>query len=60
MANKHGDFIWYELMTSDADGAREFYSAVVDWDIEANPSGDFSMVGMDPHGAPFGLVGPKT
>ena len=24
MANKHGDFIWYELMTSDADGAREF------------------------------------
>ena len=35
MANKHGDYIWYELMTSDADGAREFYSAVVGWDIEA-------------------------
>lgn len=35
MANKHGDFIWYELMTSDADGAREFYSAVIGWDIEA-------------------------
>jgi uncharacterized protein len=40
MANKHGDFIWYELMTSDADGARDFYSAVVGWDIESNPSGD--------------------
>lgn len=34
MANKQGDFIWYELMTSDAEGAREFYSAVVGWDIE--------------------------
>jgi predicted enzyme related to lactoylglutathione lyase len=34
MANKHGDFIWYELMTSDADNARDFYSAVVGWDIE--------------------------
>ncbi len=34
MANKHGDFIWYELMTGNADGAREFYSAVVGWDIE--------------------------
>jgi len=35
MANQHGDFIWYELMTSDADGAREFYAAVVGWHIEA-------------------------
>lgn len=34
MANEHGDFIWYELMTSDADGARDFYSAVVGWDIQ--------------------------
>lgn len=40
MANQHGDFIWYELMTSDADGARAFYSAVVGWDIEASSSGD--------------------
>jgi uncharacterized protein len=40
MANKHGDFIWYELMTNDADGARDFYSAVVGWDIEAKGSGD--------------------
>ncbi|MEP7349884.1 MAG: VOC family protein [Sphingorhabdus sp.] len=46
MANKHGDFIWYELMTSDADGAREFYSAVVGWDIEAKASGpiDYRMI----------------
>ena len=40
MANPHGDFIWYELMTTDPDGARAFYTRVVGWDIEATPSGD--------------------
>lgn len=46
MANKHGDFIWYELMTSNADGAREFYSAVVRWDIEGTTSApmDYRMI----------------
>lgn len=29
----HGDFIWYELMTADADGARDFYTQVVGWAI---------------------------
>lgn len=31
MRNVHGDFIWYELMTSDPDAAAEFYAAVVGW-----------------------------
>ena len=31
MANAHGDFIWYELMTTDADGAGDFYGKVVGW-----------------------------
>ena len=31
MANVHGDFIWYELLTSDADGAADFYGKVVGW-----------------------------
>jgi len=46
MANKHGDFIWYELMTSDADGARDFYSAVVGWDIDATSDApmDYRMI----------------
>lgn len=31
MANKAGDFIWYELMTGDADAAEDFYGAVLGW-----------------------------
>lgn len=31
--NPAGDFIWYELMTTDADGAKTFYDAVAGWDI---------------------------
>lgn len=31
MANIHGDFIWYELLTSDADAAADFYGKVVGW-----------------------------
>jgi len=31
--NPKGDFIWYELMTSDAEGAKAFYDAVVGWNI---------------------------
>src|SRR4051812_1698324 len=33
--NPAGDFIWYELMTSDADGAKAFYDAVVGWNVDA-------------------------
>jgi len=32
--NPQGDFIWYELMTTDADAAKAFYDAVVGWDIK--------------------------
>jgi len=43
MTNKHGEFIWYELMTTDPDAARAFYEPVVGWTIGA-ASG---MPGMD-------------
>lgn len=41
--NPVGAFIWYELMTSDADAAARFYNAVVGWQIpaEADPKADF-------------------
>lgn len=35
MPNKHGDFIWYELMTNDAEAAQKFYGAVVGWTFVA-------------------------
>lgn len=31
MADKQGDFIWYELMTSDADAAQSFYEPLLGW-----------------------------
>lgn len=36
--NPTGDFIWYELMTPDAEAAKAFYDAVVGWDFgESSP-----------------------
>jgi len=43
MTNKHGEFIWYELMTTDLDAARAFYGPVVGWTIGAKSG----MPGMD-------------
>ena len=40
MATDQGNFIWYELMTTDAAAAKSFYDAVVGWSIDAQPSGD--------------------
>jgi uncharacterized protein len=31
MANQHGDFVWYELLTTDADAAAGFYRAAIGW-----------------------------
>ena len=55
MANAHGSFIWYELLTRDAKAAKAFYDAVVGWNIqaEAPPGGmDYRMIE-----APDGQVG---
>jgi predicted enzyme related to lactoylglutathione lyase len=40
MATRHGDFLWYELMTSDTAAAERFYGAVLGWrtrPAEASP-----------------------
>ena len=40
MANHHGDFIWYELMTSDAPAAEAFYAGLMGWSFRsAGPAG---------------------
>jgi len=31
MANSHGRFVWYELMTTDMEAAKAFYTEVVGW-----------------------------
>ncbi|MXO89704.1 VOC family protein [Pontixanthobacter aquaemixtae] len=34
MADKHGDFVWYELMTPDPDAAQTFYGGLLGWEFE--------------------------
>ncbi|WP_120077636.1 VOC family protein [Aurantiacibacter odishensis] len=42
MADTQGDFIWYELMTIDADAARKFYEPLFGWKFA-----DSDMPGLD-------------
>ncbi len=47
MAKLQGSFIWYELMTTDADAAKAFYDKVAGWDIaaaSASPGMDYRMI----------------
>lgn len=48
MTNPHGDHIWYELMTTDPDGAKAFYDSVIGWDIDEKPAGemDYRMISI--------------
>ena len=41
MVDSHGRFVWYELMTTDMEAAKAFYTKVVGWGTE-----DASMPGM--------------
>jgi uncharacterized protein len=34
--NQHGDFIWYELMTRNADAAGDFYGKVIGWTVKSS------------------------
>jgi uncharacterized protein len=33
MTNQHGDFLWYELITPDPDGAQTFYAPMLGWTV---------------------------
>ena len=52
MPSKHGDFIWYELLTSDADAAQAFYGKVLDWTFadSGTPGMDYRIVNAGEHG----------
>ncbi len=41
MVDSHGRFVWYELMTTDMEAAKAFYTSVVGWGTQ-----DVSMPGM--------------
>ena len=36
MANNHGDFLWYELMTTDANAAQSFYGPLLGWEFSSS------------------------
>lgn len=50
MANPKGDFIWYELMTSDGKAAKSFYDEVIGWNIQGHGS-------PTPTGATYHMIG---
>lgn len=58
MTNHHGDFIWYELTTSNADAAADFYGKVLGWTSEASeqPDMDYRMLSMPGEEAVAGLM----
>lgn len=41
-SDRHGDFVWYELMTTDADAAQQFYGPLLGWEFA-----DSGMEGAD-------------
>ena len=41
MANQHGDFIWYELLTTDTDAAAGFYAAVIGWESRRTEASNY-------------------
>ncbi len=45
MTNKHGDFIWYELMTPEPQAAQSFYGGLVGWTFKDSgmPDADYRL-----------------
>ncbi|MBX7192988.1 MAG: VOC family protein [Sandaracinaceae bacterium] len=62
MPNPQGSFIWYELMTPDANAAARFYGDVVGWTIAARPDPnapagrDYRMIGRSDGGSAGGVL----
>ena len=56
--NPAGDFIWYELITPDPDGAKAFYDAVVGWTIDPSSSfpNGYRMIGRSDGKSAGGLL----
>ncbi|WP_324262908.1 VOC family protein [Altererythrobacter sp. H2] len=59
MSNRQGDFIWYELLTADADAAADFYGKVIGWSSSSagQPDMDYRFFSSRPGGDPADGVG---
>ena len=46
MPNQHGEFIWYELSTDNADAAQHFYGAILGWRVtdSGQPNMDYRIL----------------
>lgn len=53
MANPHGSFIWYELLTSDPEAATRFYAGLLGWHVSSHdgPNGGHPGYRILSHGA---------
>lgn len=49
MSQSTGTFVWYELMTSDAEAATRFYQSVVGWEAKdaGMPGADYTILSVD-------------
>lgn len=54
MTDAQGNWIWYELMTGDANGAKAFYDKVVGWNIQTTHGGGAD--GNAPGETPYGFI----
>jgi len=56
--SEFGGYIWYELMTTDPDGAKDFYDALVGWNIQKGPQeyGTYRVIGRSDGGYAGGLM----
>ncbi|HEX9668134.1 MAG TPA: VOC family protein, partial [Thermoanaerobaculia bacterium] len=58
MSDAPRPFVWYELLTTDADAAEAFYPAILGWGTEpfTGAGGDKPYIMWTAHGAPLGGV----
>jgi len=55
-----GAFSWCELMTTDTDAARTFYTELFGWTIEEMPMGEMTYTVLKADGAPVGGIMPMA
>ena len=47
---KHGSFCWFELMTTDVDGAKDFYKKLFGWETKDQPMDKFTYTVVSANG----------